>query len=422
VLIYGVMMVRNEADIIALTIRHHLAHGVDRMLVVDNGSSDGTDCVLEELNRDSRVQWTRSNGKFRQADITTELAREAFLRGAEWVLPIDADEFWFAPGNDFRAVLHESTAGSLEVEIVNFIQRREQHEANAGALLSMTRRAIPPTGTPEQAVELVQSHDIGFVEFPYPPKCISRASISLQIGQGNHSVAGVVGPQEETDRIICLHAPLRARSVLESKVDHGRRADEVAQDLVQAWHVRRWRRLAEEGQLDREWAANSYQDDQLDVYGRRHPVIFDPRLKVVLEPWIEDGVAGGQTTSRSFPSLPLQLRPEASIDQSELALRVQQQETGIAFLRSEIGRREQVATDLQGHVHGLIGALGQRDAEIAERERSLQELRDTTVQQEEAIAGLQAEVAYATAELGAYRQSKLVWIVRLYWSVRQRLF
>jgi hypothetical protein len=94
---------------------------------------------------------------------------------------------------------------------------------------------------------------------------------------------------------------------------------------------------------------------------------------------------------------------------------------GLAHVQDRI-LREQVATELQGHVHGLIGALGQRDAEIADRERSLQELRDTTVQQEEAIAGLQAEVAYATAELGAYRQSKLVWIVRLYWSVRQRLF
>lgn len=90
----------------------------------------------------------------------------------------------------------------------------------------------------------------------------------------------------------------------------------------------------------------------------------------------------------------------------ELAIRVKQQERGIEFLRSEISRREKVAEDLQAHVHGLIGALGQRDAEIAERERS---------PQGEVIAGLEAEVA-------AYRQSKLVRIVRLYWSVRQRLF
>lgn len=316
-LLYGVMMVRNEADIIALNIRHHLAHGVDRMLVLDNGSSDGTDGVLEELSRDSRIQWTRSTGAFQQADMTTELAREAFLRGAEWVLPIDADEFWWAPAKNFKTVLQESAAGALQVQIVNFIQRREQQDACPAALQHMTRRAILPSCTPEQAVELVQAHEIGFVEFPYPPKCISRASISLQIGQGNHSVAGVAGPQEATDEIVCLHAPLRARAVLESKVDHGRRAEEVAQYLVQAWHVRRWRRLAEGGQLDREWAANSYEDDHLDVYGHRHPVIFDPSLKRVLEPRFHEDEAVGRTKSRSFPALPLQLRSEASNEQSD---------------------------------------------------------------------------------------------------------
>ena len=30
----------------------------------------------------------------------TELAREAFEEGADWVVPVDADEFWHAPGGD----------------------------------------------------------------------------------------------------------------------------------------------------------------------------------------------------------------------------------------------------------------------------------------------------------------------------------
>ena len=34
------MVVRNEADIVRLNILHHLSSGVDRFLVVDNGSSD----------------------------------------------------------------------------------------------------------------------------------------------------------------------------------------------------------------------------------------------------------------------------------------------------------------------------------------------------------------------------------------------
>ena len=43
-----------------------------------------------------------------------------------------------------------------------------------------------------------------------------------------------------------------------------------------------------EGQaaIDLEWAANSYEDDHLDVYGERHAVVFDPRLRDAVSPFI----------------------------------------------------------------------------------------------------------------------------------------
>lgn len=94
--IFGLMMVRHEADIPRANVLHHLSLGVDRFLIVDNGSSDDTDQVLREPSEDGRVRWTRLEGPCRQSEITTELACEAFLRGADWVVPIDADEFWYA--------------------------------------------------------------------------------------------------------------------------------------------------------------------------------------------------------------------------------------------------------------------------------------------------------------------------------------
>ena len=44
--LYGVSMIRNEADIIRVNILYHLSIGFDRLLVVDNGSTDGTDRIL----------------------------------------------------------------------------------------------------------------------------------------------------------------------------------------------------------------------------------------------------------------------------------------------------------------------------------------------------------------------------------------
>ena len=77
----GLMLVRNEADIVRVNLLHHLAQGIDRFLVVDNVSTDGTDCVLAKLARGGRVRWTRDDGPYRQAEITTELDREAFRGG-----------------------------------------------------------------------------------------------------------------------------------------------------------------------------------------------------------------------------------------------------------------------------------------------------------------------------------------------------
>lgn len=62
----GLLMVRNEADIIATTVRHHHEAGVTDFFVVDNGSSDGTDWVLARLAVElPGLRWTRDDGPFK---------------------------------------------------------------------------------------------------------------------------------------------------------------------------------------------------------------------------------------------------------------------------------------------------------------------------------------------------------------------
>jgi predicted O-methyltransferase YrrM len=303
--LWAVMIVRNEADILAANVLHHLSKGVDRFLIVDNGSSDGTDVVLRQLGRDRRIRWTVDRGPYRQARITTELAREAYLGGADWVLPIDADEFWWSDDGDLRTALQGYSAGALRVDVINFVQRRSQHGSQADALLHMTRRPPRPVGPVEHAPDLVQAREIGFVEMMYPPKWVSRATVALEIEEGNHVVTGLDGPARAAPNIVCLHAPLRCRAVLDAKVEQGQRIAELQRDLRQrAWHVLRWKQLAEAGSLDAEWAANSYADGGLDVYGSHHPVVYDSRLADVVTPWLAAAAAMAQTPAPGFASLP----------------------------------------------------------------------------------------------------------------------
>jgi len=289
--VHGLLVARNEADIIRTNVLYHLSLGLDRLLVVDNGSTDGTDRVLRELGKDPRVRWTRDEGLFYHGQIATELAREAYREGADWVVPIDADEFWLAPDGNFRGVLEESEAGALRARLLNFFQRREQRESAPDALLYMTRRIREPVvterGKRKLARELVESHKISKLEIELK-KWVSRPTADIEIVFGNHKVEGVAGLKRESHEIVCLHAPIRSRARLDGKAEVGERSEETGSDPNQGWHVKRWRRLRDEGRLEQEWAASSYSGEFLDVYGVRRKTVFDPTLRDAVAPFLEN--------------------------------------------------------------------------------------------------------------------------------------
>jgi len=93
--LYGVTMVRNEADIIETSARHNLSL-LDGMIAIDHGSEDGTREILAALQAEGlplRVE-TNANPGFFQAELLTRAAREALARErADFVFPLDADEF-----------------------------------------------------------------------------------------------------------------------------------------------------------------------------------------------------------------------------------------------------------------------------------------------------------------------------------------
>ena len=96
--VWAVGVVRDEVDVIGDSIRHLLDQGVDRVLVANHLSTDGTGELLAELSReDSRVLVADDTepGHF-QMEKVTWLSQAAWWAGARWIVPFDADEFWFA--------------------------------------------------------------------------------------------------------------------------------------------------------------------------------------------------------------------------------------------------------------------------------------------------------------------------------------
>ena len=145
-------MVRDEVDIVRLCVLHHLTAGCERILVVDNGSSDGTTTVLRRLAKRTPLSWTFDPGPYAQDELMTGLVGEATRAGADWVLPLDADEFWTGEA-DLRAALGSRLdSGATEVRRVDFVQSREQRAPEARGVLGMTMRVAAPTEVTEEAV------------------------------------------------------------------------------------------------------------------------------------------------------------------------------------------------------------------------------------------------------------------------------
>jgi len=289
-MLVGISIVRNEADIVELSVRHHLAQGVDLLLICDDDSSDGTGNLLRQIGySNSRVRWTanKTNG-FYQADALNALVDDARRLGASWILAFDADEFWYSRDGLANAVgqaPHEPLA--LEVEVMNFTSPRDQIRLEAAAATRARYRVRQPIGAASEARELVEAGSISYIEMRYPQKFIFSAKSGLAVTAGAHDVIGEVRKRPQTS-ILCLHVPLRAKEVLRSKIDHARRLKVADFPEDHGWHLHYFARQAELGQLDSEWAANSQKDESIDAKRGKVSLMHDPLLSNLIRPFVGD--------------------------------------------------------------------------------------------------------------------------------------
>lgn len=108
----AVGMAKDEADIIGSTVRR-MADQVDEVVVLDNGSTDGTRDLLAELP--CTVVDDPKPGH-RWSECVTRLARDAGEAGADWILPFDADEVWRS-AVPLRELLAEASDTIMNVPI-----------------------------------------------------------------------------------------------------------------------------------------------------------------------------------------------------------------------------------------------------------------------------------------------------------------
>ncbi len=226
-MLIGTLLVRDEEEIIAQNIEHHLSNGIDKLIITDNGSVDRTHQIIEKYPEVLEII-NEPNLNFDQSKWVTRMAHLACDYGAEFVVHLDADEFWHGLKNVKNII------GNL------FAIRSER-------------------GLDHLPVEGLKYNNFNIDQMPYyiksmmvfqGSKVIHRASKEITIMLGNHSIKGSWPPIKEG--IFIHHYPIRSYEQFEKKVVNGGSAygRNITDSKECGYHWREWYEIWKKGELN----------------------------------------------------------------------------------------------------------------------------------------------------------------------------
>lgn len=191
--LWAVTRVKDELDILPYTFEHLLSEGVDGLLLCDNMSNDGT---LEWLT--AKHRWWHRNSltchywmdTFTDYDVAhhqsakmTALADEAFERGADWVIPFNADEFWYCPdGRTLKDYFSDSlTVDALTATVHDYYPTSDDDRHQTNPYRRIHHRDPEPALVPKVAVSrrgvIIDGDNTGVSG--YPDLTVSTSTLAV---------------------------------------------------------------------------------------------------------------------------------------------------------------------------------------------------------------------------------------------------
>jgi hypothetical protein len=263
------LLARDEADIVESQVRYHLAAGVDFVIATDHRSVDGTSEILQSLQSEGQLRYIRVDAdEVSQAEEVTRMARLAATEhGADWVVPSDADEFWWPRRGSFHEVL-----GSIPAEV--------------GVVRGFIRTFVPRPADARPFYErlTIIARPVADYVGIYQPNIhiLHRAHPAVYVNRGSHDAFA-----EGLGRLIRDWCPF--------EVLHfpNRTPDQIARKYTNAYHARNdgerggkhvqaaYRTLRGAG-LDELWTSRVVDGEQLDEGLRDGTYAVDERLRDAL--------------------------------------------------------------------------------------------------------------------------------------------
>lgn len=279
-IVAGITQVRNEIEVIDFTIWFHLKQDLDFILVCDNGSTDGTNELLKNLN-DSRIIFSENHGAFRQEDALTNLSRQAYALGADWVVPFDGDEMWFSK-NKLKNDLQNISDGAILIPVTNFIQNRIPNK-----YLSVQYRF--PDNYAYASQKEIEQGSKSSIEFSWGNKHIIRTSDSMIIDAGSHSYSNATSSKISQDIFKIYQVPIRSYEHLIRKAENGLRIKEAGYPYQYGWEAHLWAEKYLCEKLYEEWESNSEVNGIVTRYDGSHFTLEkDETVSVLYEKYLNE--------------------------------------------------------------------------------------------------------------------------------------
>ncbi len=205
----AIARVKNEIDIVEAFVRHHARH-FDKLIVLDDGSSDGTYQVLQRLQsiccdlvllRQPAIGYLQH----RYMSLLLRMAVDKF--GADWVLPLDADEF--VEPND-RLMLAQVLAGRepavYRLQWSNFVWTPEIERSDEQNPVLRQRLRLPPS--------------VGFSKLLIHAEFVN-ATVELSLGNHVLTYNGLPLAAEPFEGMTLCHYPVRSIAQYAGKIAVG---------------------------------------------------------------------------------------------------------------------------------------------------------------------------------------------------------
>ncbi len=264
-------MVKNEGDIIETFCRYY-AQFVDGIIITNHRSVDATPAIIDKLIKEGLpIQMFEHNAvTCDQSSVMTSMMRGAVRKfDADWVLPLDADEFLYTPKSEkIKDVISEKGRDKyLQIPWRTYIPEDNSDKGKGKSILEKIEHRLKEETSP-------------YFKAAIPSNFAARRKYRLSFG--NHLLLKGLRKRklrsyEVPENLLIGHFPVRSREQLASKV-FGGWLSQLSSPERSGDQTDHWRRLFRRFLLEKEVLEESVRDLAIGYLNPSH----DSRNKVEL--------------------------------------------------------------------------------------------------------------------------------------------